>query len=140
MGSRSVLILPTYRKPVKNKPKRLACPTVKGDLLADARKLRDSGHYTAAAMTARVEIERLVTTLAMRHPEFGEHWLGIYSTAHWLKKKRVIRKSTLELIITASCTGNAAAHGKAVSSAAVGVMFQAIDALRNVAKSTGGAV
>lgn len=134
-----VLVLPTYRKPVKNKPKPLACPTVKGDLLADARKLRDSGHYTAAAMTARVEIERLVTTLAMRHPEFGEHWLGIYSTAHWLRKKHVIRAGTLEKIIAASCTGNAAAHGKAVSSAAVGLMFDAIDILRNIAKAKGGA-
>jgi hypothetical protein len=135
-----VLVLPTYRKPVKNRPKPLACPTVKGDLLADARALRESGHFTAAAMTARVEIERLVTTLAMAYPEFGEHWLGIYSTAHWLKQKRVIRKGTLEKIIAASCTGNAAAHGKEISSAAVGVMFNAIDVLRNVAKAKGGAV
>ena len=63
-------------------------------------------------MTARVEIERLLTTLAMGRPDFGPYWRGIHDTAHWLRKYHVIRLRTLEAVMAANDIGNGAAHGK----------------------------
>jgi len=76
-----VFVLPTYRAPRKTKRPPLALPTVEGDLLVEARELFAAGHQVAAAMTARVELERLLTTLAMAHPAYGRHWLGLQQTA-----------------------------------------------------------
>ena len=126
-----IVCAPTYkRKPKKYKPLALACPTIKSDLLADARTLLASGHPTAAAMTARVEIERLLTTLAMSRKDFGPYWRGVHETAAWLRVKLVIRTRTHDSVIAANVTGNAAAHGMAVSGFDVGLMFNAIESLR----------
>jgi hypothetical protein len=127
-----IVCAPTYRRrPKKHKPLPLMRPTVKGDLLADAKKLLANGHPTAAAMTARVEIERLLTVLAMTRPDFGLYWRGIHDTAHWLRAKHVIRKRTLDAIEAAVDVGNEAAHCKAVAGDQVCTMFGVIDSLRS---------
>src|SRR5687768_12044042 len=127
-----IVCAPTYRRrPKKHKPVPLQCPTVKGDLLADAKTLLANGHPTAAAMTARVEIERLLTVLAMSRPDFGPYWRGIHDTAHWLRTKHVIRKRTLEAIEAACATGNDAAHCIAVTGDRVFTMFGVVDSLRS---------
>jgi hypothetical protein len=136
-----IVCAPTYRRrPKKYKPLALACPAINSDLLADARKLLDNGHPTAAAMTARVEIERLLTTLAMSRKDFGPYWRGIWDTAHWLRTKDVIRQRALESVLTANDTGNAAAHGKAVTAFDVGLMFGAVESLRAAVVRKVGAV
>ena len=113
-----VFVLPTY-KPAKHKRRPLCCPPVNRDLRADAVALLASGHAIAAAMTARVEIERLLTTLAMRQSGHGAYWMGVRDTAEWLRRRHLIRLRTLNSVLTANDTGNAAAHSKEVTSEAV---------------------
>jgi hypothetical protein len=117
----------------------LACPPIGSDLLEDARKLYAGDHLIAAAMTARVEMERQLTTLAMGRPAFGEYWRGIFDTTHWLHKNAILRKKTCELVLRASETGNAAAHGKPIDRYAVQEMFVAVEALRHTVRRKGGA-
>ncbi len=124
-----VFVLPTYRRTRRRLP-RLACPPLDRDLLADAAQLLAAGHPTAAAMTARVEIERLLTRLAMDCPEFKSCWYGIEYTADLLRKRRKLRQRTHRRVLAAGATGNAAAHGRPVTLEAVNEMFGAIDALR----------
>jgi hypothetical protein len=138
-----ILIAPCYRPNRKRKrprPRpRLECPPVSGDLLLDARELLESGNIVAAAMAARVEIERQLTTLALMRPDFGSEWLGIWSTAVWLKTHHMIKRRTLEHVLEANAVGNCAAHGKAVTKEEVSRMFSCIDSLRATVTRKGGA-
>ena len=127
------VVAPCYRPPKKSKAKqwpRLEVPPIDGDLLVDARALYDGGNLIAAAMTARVELERQLTTLALRHPKFGTNWIGIRGTACWLLSRRVIRTNTYEGVMLAADVGNHAAHGSPVSKTEVLEMFGAVESLR----------
>jgi len=135
-----VLVAPTYRKPKKPRPRPLLnCPRIHGDLFKDARTLLASDNPIAAAMTARVEIERLLTTLAMERPDFGPYWIGAKPTAVWLRKRRIIKLRTCEAVLAALDTGNGTAHGEQVSKNDVGKMFNAINSLRGIVHLKGGA-
>ena len=137
-----VLVAPTYRKR-RHARKRLplACPPINTDLLKDARSLYASGHHVAAAMTARVEIERQLTLLAMTRPDFGNEWRGVTETAGYLGKKRVLRTRVYKAVIAANATGNLAAHGKGALPQDVLNMFGVIDGLRSaVARHAKGGV
>jgi hypothetical protein len=128
-----VFVLPTYRRRRPRRPRPpLACPPLDRNLRSDADKLLGAGHATAAAMTARVEMERLLTRAAMHFPDYGNEWCGIQETAQWLRKRRVMRLRTLRRVIVSAATGNAAAHGKPVEPAAVQEMLQTIDGLRDM--------
>lgn len=134
------VVAPVYRKPTK--PYRrplLNCPAIKSDLLKDAQTLFDHDNTLAAGMTARVEIERLLTKLAMQRPEFGRHWIGAKPTATWLYKYGVIKLRHKKSIHVALDTGNGAAHGEQVSKDAVHQMFAVIQMLRSVVAVKGGA-
>lgn len=131
-----ILVLPTYRAPRKTSRQPLALPAVKGDLLADARELLASGHAMAAAMTARVELERLLTKIAMEHPSYGGHWLGVRPTADWLRDAGVIGVRCRHATVVAADVGNRAAHCGAVSRSEVGSMFNAIASLRSALERT----
>lgn len=126
-----VVCAPTYRRPSKRRRQPLACPPMKADLLVDARRLQASGHVTAAAMTARVELERQLTTLAMGCDWFGSEWLGVQETARRLRKRHVLRNKVCRAVLAANAIGNNAAHGGNVTPDDVGSMFGAIDALRS---------
>lgn len=79
------VVAPVYRRPAKSRKRPLLnCPAIKSDLLAGARILLSHDNTVAAAMTARVEIERLLTKLAMAQPAFGPYWIGAKPTATWL--------------------------------------------------------
>jgi hypothetical protein len=110
-----------------------------GDLLKDAHALFDSGNLIAAAMTARVELERQLTTLALMNPSFGDEWRGIFTTAAWLHKRLVIRQNAFNLVTEAGDIGNLAAHGGAVTKIEVARMFNAVDSLRHTVRRKGGA-
>jgi hypothetical protein len=73
----------------------------------------------AAAMTARVAIERALTRTVLRHPQFGTEWRGLEETACWLRNRHLLRLRMLHRILTAAAIGNAAAHGKTVTRAEV---------------------
>jgi len=127
-----VLVAPCY-KPPKKAPRpwpKLACPPIDNDLLVDARALYESGNLVAAAMTARVEVERQLTTLALNYPKFGHGWMGINRTAEWLFNHRILRSNTYESVIEAADVGNRAAHGQPVGKDEVLRMFGAVDSLR----------
>jgi hypothetical protein len=126
-----VFVLPTYREPHKAAGRPLALPPLKGDLLTEARALFASGHLTAAAMTSRVELERLLTKLAMANPEFGRHWLGFQTTAEWLCRAGTIGRRARHATLIAADVGNRAAHGHPVTRRDVGAMFNAIESLRS---------
>lgn len=135
------VIAPVYRKRTKPRERPLLnCPKIGGDLFKDARTLLASDNPVAAAMTARVEIERLLTTLAMAHPlDFGPYWIGAKPTATWLRKHGVLKLRTCKATHAALDTGNGAAHGEQVSKDDVGKMFNVINALRCVVEVKGGA-
>lgn len=136
-----VLVCPTYKpKPKRLRSRLLACPPLDRDLLADANQLVACGHPTAAAMTCRVEIERLLTTLAMKQEKFGPYWLGIQRTADWLYAKLLIRRRTYVAVTEAVRIGNEAAHGRPVTLSEFESMRGAILSLRaKVAKVNGSA-
>lgn len=135
-----VLVAPCYKAPKKRligklRPQpKLACPPIADDLLQQARDLYDGGNFVAAAMTARVEIERQLTKLAMNVPSFGEYWQGIATTASWLYKRRFLRKNTFRLTMEATDIGNRAAHGHPVSKEEVMRMFNSVDSLRHTVR------
>ena len=127
------VVAPCYRPVRKSKARKwpqLALPPIDGDLLADARALLDNGNLVAAAMTARVELERQLTTIALKHPKFGTNWLGIRLTADWLYSRHAIRTNTYRGVMLAADVGNRAAHGHAVTQAEVLSMLGAIESLR----------
>jgi hypothetical protein len=139
------VVAPCYRQPKKRKlqqaPRwrpKLTCPPIEGDLLKDAHALFDSGNLIAAAMTARVELERQLTTLALMNPSFGEDWRGIFTTAAWLHKRLVIRQNAFNLVTEAGEIGNRAAHGGSVTKIEVARMFNAVDSLRHTVRRKGG--
>ena len=66
-----------------------ACPPIDSDLLVDAREPYKSGNIVAASMTARVEVERQLTKLALSYPKFGDGCIGINRTAEWLFNHRI---------------------------------------------------
>lgn len=136
-----VFVLPTYRRPKPNAKRQplLAVPPIDRDLLADAQRLAADGHLIAAAMTCRVELERLVTLLALKHPEFGLHWRGLQETTTWLRKRRVLKARTAVGIHNANDVGNKAAHGKPVTAEKVNEMIDAAAALRHVVRAKAGA-
>lgn len=92
----------------------------------------------AAAMTARVELERQLTTLALKQPKFGEYWKGINLTADWLFARQVIRTNTHASAIDAADIGNRAAHGMPVTKTEVARMFNAVTPLRHTVRRKGG--
>jgi hypothetical protein len=132
-------VLRTYKPRKRGKPRPLLHkhPFRKDDLLEESRTLLANGHATAAAMTARAEIERLLTALALTCDDFGDYWLGIQRTAAWLNERNVIRKRTLVIVTEATAIGNIAAHGGEVTKDAMGKMFGAIDALRHTMRRKG---
>lgn len=131
-----IIVLPTYRAPRKAKRPPLALSMVKGDLLAESRQLYAAGHQSAAAMVARVELERLLTILALENPEYGRQWLGFDQTAAWLRKANVIGPRASHATIVAADIGNRAAHGKLVARRELGAMFNAIDSLRRAVEKS----
>jgi hypothetical protein len=134
------VVAPVYRPNKRRKPRpKLCCPPVSGDLLEDARDLYAHNNVVAAAMTARVELERQLTKLALLSPAFGEDWRGVHETAHWLNKHGMLRKATLHSVKKANSIGNCAAHGKPVTKAEVQEMFAAIESLRQAVVRKGGA-
>jgi hypothetical protein len=136
-----VLVAPCYKPPKKkSKPwPKLACPKIDGDLLVDARALYEGSNLIAAAMTARVEIERQLTTLVLMYPEFGNTWTGIGGTLAWLNSRRLLRNATFVTTSAAADVGNRAAHGHPVTKSEVLSMFAAIDSLRHTVRRKGGA-
>jgi len=134
------VVAPVYRPRKRQKPRpKLCCPPVSGDLLKDARELYAHNNIVAAAMTARVELERQLTILALLSPAFGEDWRGVHETAHWLNKHGMLRKTALLLVKKANSVGNCAAHGNPVTKADVQEMFVAIESLRQTVLRKGGA-
>ncbi len=140
-----VLVAPCYKAPkrrlfgkARTWPK-LACPPMDSDPLKEAHALYDSGNILAAAMMCRVAMERELTTLAMKHPGFGEYWQGINCTADWLHARHILRKNTYESTIEAADVGNRAAHGQPVGKDEVVRMFNAVDSLRHTVRRKGGA-
>lgn len=140
------VVAPCYRQPKvrrfgNRRPRpKLVCPPIEGDLLKDAHTLFKSGNLLASAMTARVELERLLTTLALKQPKFGEYWQGINVTADWLHAHQVIRAKTHRATIEAADIGNRAAHGMPVTKDEVCRMFNACDSLRHTVRREGGVV
>jgi hypothetical protein len=140
------IVAPCYRPPKAHKlgqarPRpKLACPPIEGDLLIDARALYHSGNIIAAAMTCRVELERQLTTLALKHPKFGDAWMGISTTADWLRRRKILRENTYEAVMGAADVGNRAAHGTPVTKTEVMHMFGAVESLRSTVLREGGAV
>ncbi|WP_428304824.1 hypothetical protein [Lacipirellula sp.] len=134
-----LLVLRTYqpRKRGKPAPKLHRHPFRKDDLLEDSQKLRDTGHTTAAAMTARVEIERLLTVLALTRDDFGDEWRGIQRTASWLNDQNVIRNKTYKIVLEAAAVGNIAAHGGEVVATSLDTMYGAISSLRHTLRRKG---
>lgn len=127
------VVAPVYRKPTKSRKRPLLnCPAIASDLLEDAKTLFSHDNTVAAAMTSRVEIERLLTKLAMAQPAFGKYWIGAKPTAVWLRKHSVIKRRSCQSIHTALDTGNGAAHGEQVTKDAVHQMFMVIDHLRRL--------
>lgn len=139
------VVAPCYRQPKvrrfgQRRPRpKLACPPIEGDLLKYAHALYDSGNLLAAAMTARVELERQLTTLALKHPKFGVYWQGINVTADWLFAHHVLRANTHASAIDAAEIGNRAAHGMPVTKTEVARMFNAVTSLRHTVRRKGGA-
>lgn len=139
------VVAPCYRPPKarklgKPRPRpKLACPPIEGDLLVDARALYQSGNIIAAAMTCRVELERQLTTLALKHPKFGDSWMGISTTADWLRRRKILRENTYEAVMEAGDVGNRAAHGTPVTKTEVMHMFGAVESLRSTVLREGGA-
>ncbi|BBO32107.1 hypothetical protein PLANPX_1719 [Lacipirellula parvula] len=134
------IVAPCY-KPPKKKSKawpKLECPPIDGDLLVDARALYDGGNLVAAAMTARVEIERQLTTLALKYPKFGSGWQGIGRTAVWLFDRRILRSNTFDSVMAAADVGNRAAHGQLVTKTEVLNMLGAVESLRYTVRRKGG--
>lgn len=125
------------RKAGKPAPRLNQHPFRKDDLLEECRALKASGYTAAAAMTARAEIERLLTTLVLKQHDFGNQWLGTHQTATWLHKNHLLRTNAYKLVVEAAAIGNRAAHGGEVSLEQVNTMFVAIDTLRHAQRRQG---
>jgi hypothetical protein len=92
-------------------------PFVRGQLLAESRRLNRAGYTVAAVVTARVAIERLLRELAFAHPEWNPGKSGLGGYLMFLHRVGAVPSHTLDKANAFAKKANSITHGAPVGRA-----------------------
>ena len=107
-------------------------PYIKGNLLAEARRLNRAGYRTAAVATARAAVERRLREIAYARPDWKrpERNLGLGGLSRILFALGAFDGRTRRQIDDFADKANGGCHGSAVSKrTARGIIFRAAQVL-----------
>jgi len=106
----SLLTLRVRRSLWRRKLARVS-PFVRGQLLAEARRLNRAGYTVAAVVTARVAIERILREMALAHPEWNPGRAGISDYSQFLWRVSAVSRDTVNRISGFTKKANSVTHG-----------------------------